>query len=378
VVETIEAALVKRTPLFMAMSWTAICLCSCQTLPNRVSESEPIATPVAEVNPEPAIEPQSEPDPQSAPGPNPELAAVVAPKLDPPRLAGIAQQAERLGATVKKVEEDRWQVSLGEHVLRLTETSRKAVLDGTVLFLSEPFKSRNGLLSLSDSDFENTLNPAMKPEGATLRSGVIVIDPGHGGSEKGTTNDSMALLEKDLNLDVSLRLQSLLEALGYRVVLTRYDDRLVPLEERTKIANRSNAGIFVSVHFNAALNQDAMGLETYVLTPPGAVSTNDESPGTDAQAWPGNAFDSQNFEFGFQTHKRLIQDLQRTDRGFKRARFKVLKGLECPGILVECGFLSHSKEVLLINTPVYRQKLAESLAKSLDGFAKSQQGEKGS
>jgi N-acetylmuramoyl-L-alanine amidase len=72
----------------------------------------------------------------------------------------------------------------------------------------------------------------------------------------------------------------------------------------------------------------------------------------------------------------LIDDLQRVDRGFKRARFKVLKGLECPGVLVECGFVSNDKEALLLNTPVYRQKLADSLARSLGDFAKSREGEK--
>ena len=302
----------------------------------------------------------------------------VEPKPEPPLLGAIAKQAKLVGAVAKRVDEERWQVIRGDRVLNLTEKSRKAELDETVLFLSEPFSRRKGFFGLSDSDFENTLIPAMAPVVGSLRSGVIVIDPGHGGSEKGAVNDSLGLLEKDLNLDVSLRLQTLLEDLGYKVVLTRYDDRLVPLEERSRIANHSNAGVFVSVHFNAALNSEAMGLETYILTSIGALSTNDLNTGGDAQVWPGNAFDSLNFELGFRTHKGLIEDLQRMDRGFKRARFKVLKGLECPGILVECGFVSHSKEALLLNTPVYRQKLAESLARSLDDFAKPRRGDKSS
>lgn len=362
-VRIIGAAFSKRVRLLMAVCLGALCLYSCQTPSTIVPEPEAPAKTVVLAEPDSIIEPVAQPG-----------VSLVEPKLELPRFAGISEQAKRLGALAKQVEGDRWQVTLGEHTLTLTETSRKAELDDTVLFLSEPFNLRKGVFALSDSDFEKTLVPAMMPVKGALRSGVIVIDPGHGGAERGTRNDSMKLLEKDLNLDVSLRLQALLEALGYKVVLTRYDDRLVPLEERTKIANHSNAGVFVSVHFNAALNPDALGLETYVLTPPGAISTNDQEPGADAQVWPGNAFDALNFDLGFQTHKRLVDDLQRVDRGFKRARFKVLKGLECPGILVECGFLSHSKEVLLLNTPVYRQKLAESLAKSLDAFTRSRRG----
>jgi len=87
--------------------------------------------------------------------------------------------------------------------------------------------------------------------------------------------------------------------------------------------------------------------------------------------YAGNDFDPLNFELGYQIQSRLIDDLQREDRGIKRARFKVLTELECPGILVECGFLSHGKEARLVNTPVYRQKLAESLSHSLTSILMS-------
>ena len=356
----------KRTRLPVVASWFVF-LTSCQTPSGPSVDSEGSGELGTVVKSEPVSE--SVPVVKLKP-----TEPLVKPK--PPWLAGIARQAKRVGAVAKRIDDDHWQVTRGERVLTLTDGSRKAELDGAVLFLNEAFSRRTGILALSDSDFESTLAPAMMPVAGTLRSNVIVIDPGHGGSEKGTTNDSLGLLEKDLNLDVSMRLQSLLEDQGYKVVLTRYDDRLVPLEERSKIANHSNAGLFVSVHFNAALNPDAMGLESYILTSPGAVSTNDRKAGDDAQSWPGNAFDSLNFELGFRIHKQLIDDLQRVDRGFKRARFKVLKGLECPGVLVECGFVSNDKEALLLNTPVYRQKLADSLARSLGDFAKSREGEK--
>ncbi len=242
-------------------------------------------------------------------------------------------------------------------------------MNGITLFLSEPFKRRLGGYALSDSDFETILVPAMTSVIGALRSKTIVIDPGHGGSENGARNDGLNLLEKDLNLEVSNRLRELLEKDGYKVVLTRYDDRLVPLEERSRIANRANAGLFISIHFNAALNGEAVGLETYMLTPAGAISTGDEEAGEGSHAWPGNSFDQLNFKIGATMQRRIVEDLQRVDRGFKRARFKVLKDLECPGVLVECGFLSNDKEALLVNTPVYRQKLAEALAQVLVEFS---------
>ena len=315
-------------------------------------------------------EPKPQPEPEPEPEPKP-VVPVEAEKPSAPLIAGIVRQAERVEAVAERLEEDVWIVRNSEgKELRLLESSRRAELDGIVLFLNEPFKRRLGGFALSDSDFQSLLVPAMLPIDGRLKSKTIVIDPGHGGAERGARNDALGLEEKNLNLDVSNRLKDALEALGYKVVLTRYDDRVVPLEERSRIANRSDAALFVSIHFNAALNKEAMGLETYVLTPPGAASTGDEEPGEDARAWPSNSYDDLNFALGFEIQKGLIEDMQRVDRGFKRARFKALKGLDCPGALVECGFLSHDKEVLLVNTPVYRQKLAESLAASIDGFAR--------
>lgn len=339
-------------------------VCSCQTTqaPDTVETREP---PIALVTgPEPVSTPESLHEPKPVASTEPE-------KLEAPLIAGIARQAELVEAKAERLDDKHWIVrnKLGRELI-LEESSRRAALDGVTLFLNEPFKRKLGGFALSDSDFESVLVASMLKAGGDLRSKTIAIDPGHGGSERGARNEDLNVSEKDLNLDVSNRLKEELEELGYKVILTRYDDRPVALEERSLIANRAKAGLFVSIHFNAATNKEAMGLETYVLTPPGAASTGDDRPGEDAHSWPGNDFDGLNFELGYSIQKGLVEDLQRVDRGFKKARFKALKGLECPGALVECGFLSHSKEALLVNTPVYRQKLAESLAKSIDAFAK--------
>jgi len=347
-----------------AFGFLSLLVCSCQTTqaPDASETREPPIAPVAE--PEPVSKPEPLPEPKPVEPIEPE-------KPEAPLIAGIARQASLVEAIAERLDDKRWVVrnDLGRELI-LEESSRRATLDGITLFLNEPFKRKLGGFALSDSDFESVLVASMLKAGGDLRSKTIAIDPGHGGSESGARNEDLDVSEKDLNLDVSNRLKEELEELGYKVILTRYDDRPVSLEGRSLIANRAKAGLFVSIHFNAAANKEAMGLETYVLTPPGAASTGDDRPGDDSHAWPGNDFDRLNFELGFAIQKGLVEDLQRVDRGFKKARFKALKALECPGALVECGFLSHSKESLLVNTPVYRQKLAESLARSIDAFAK--------
>lgn len=348
----------KLRRLLMVSSGLAILLSACQTPPLEVHEKE--APPaLSELGPEPSRIEVYIPEPGPAPSEPEPL------QEPPPKPTGIVWQAEQIGATVEKAGEIDWLVVKGDRRLQLTERSRKANLNGTVIYLNDAFFEKDGTYALSESDFEYILKPALNPVEIVLKSKIVAIDPGHGGAEPGSENQSLGLLEKDLNLDVSMRLKDLLEEKGYKVVLTRYNDRLVPLEDRSKIANRANAGIFVSIHFNASINDEASGIETYVLTPPGSSSSNGESLDSDVSSLPGNYFDRVHFELGYQIQSRLVADLQRVDRGLKKARFMVLKDLECPGLLVEGGFLSHSREALLVNTPVYRQKLAESLSESL-------------
>ncbi len=285
----------------------------------------------------------------------------------------IAQQAERYGAELIHREGSKeWQLRKGNRLLTLTESSRSAIVDGVGVFLDRPFGQFKGRWLLSESD-ESLLLESLFGEvpAEARRVRTIVLDPGHGGAEEGTKNESLGLMEKTLNLDVCERLKTHLEALGYRVALTRYDDRLVSLEDRPKLAGSVGADLFVSVHFNAAINKEARGLETYMLTPAGQPSTSSSIAGDDAVPYPGNGFDRNNFELAFRIQKAMVGALQRDDRGVRKGRFAVLRSLECPGVLVECGFLSNVEEAQLVGTPVYREKLARTLSDAIDAYARS-------
>ncbi|MDQ8202018.1 N-acetylmuramoyl-L-alanine amidase [Pelagicoccus sp. SDUM812003] len=287
-------------------------------------------------------------------------------------LNSLKRQVSHFGAQVTEPtgNDDLWKVSVGARELVLKEKSRMAWIDGTKVFLDAPFSRRMGQWLLGASDEAIVLPSALADEGGEPREiKTIVIDPGHGGSEPGTRNATLGLLEKDLNLDVSLRLQAHLEEAGFKAVLTRYEDRLVTLEERSEIANGVKADLFVSVHFNAAPNKQANGVETYLLTPQGQPSTGDGKAGDDAVAYPGNEYDLESFELGLRVQINLLERLKREDRGVKKGRFVVLRGLKCPGILVECGFLSHKDEALLISTAGYRERVALSLADAIKSFA---------
>jgi N-acetylmuramoyl-L-alanine amidase len=207
---------------------------------------------------------------------------------------------------------------------------------------------------------------------------LIVIDPGHGGTAPGKQNLKLKIDEKDMTLDVALRLRKLLEMRGYKVVLTRSTDTrfsnspTVDLPMRAEVANKAGADLFISLHFNAVDRdpQRVSGVETYVLTPQFQVSTQPEQDREMVKIYyPGNRQDTANALLGYNLHRQLVRDLKASDRGYKRFRLAVLRTLACPGVLVEAAYLSNDAEARRIATPEFRQQIAEAVADGVDSYA---------
>ena len=256
--------------------------------------------------------------------------------------------------------------------LELVADSREMELDGLRVFLGEPAVLYRGALFVSRVDRDRFLLPILKPSsgrGTVPQLRTIVIDPGHGGKDDGTVNAKLKLREKAVALDVALRLEKLLTAAGYRVVLTRRRDTFVPLPLRPAHAKKARADLFLSIHFNAIDNKTVAGSETYILTPQYQRSTGSDKRSPDDKVMlPGNATDNWNAILGFRMHGTLVRSLRAFDRGLKRARFAVLRDLECPGVLIEGGYLSNETEARKIATPEWRQKLAQSIADGVTGY----------
>lgn len=244
------------------------------------------------------------------------------------------------------------------------KNDKRVYLNKIPIYLGFPTLVSRERLYLSKADHQHVLQSILTPQLFSDSPGLdrIVIDPGHGGADSGALNDTYGLDEKTLNLDVAERLERLLRDAGYDVVLTRDSDVFVPLERRARIANYEKADLFVSIHFNAAGNTQASGIETFILTPQYQASSKYAKPmQRDNLRYTGNDSDPWNALVGYHVQKALIQGVGAEDRGLKRARFLVLKHLECPGLLIELGFLSHAPSAQRIRTAGYRQSLAESL-----------------
>jgi N-acetylmuramoyl-L-alanine amidase len=216
----------------------------------------------------------------------------------------------------------------------------------------------------------------------------IVIDPGHGGHDPGAKGQSIT--EADLVLDIALRLEKLLQKVsGTDVILTRRTDDFVPLQERTAIANREGADLFLSIHANASANPSAHGIETYFLnfasnmTAASVAARENAASGQAMAALPdflraialNNKLDESR-DFATAVQGAMVNRLRKSnkavkDLGVKQAPFVVLIGAAMPSVLAEISFVTNTAEARLLRGSAYRQRIAEALAEAVREYQMS-------
>ena len=221
---------------------------------------------------------------------------------------------------------------------------------------------------------------------------IIVIDPGHGGVETGAIGPT-GLQEKDIALDLARRLRQILQNdPKLSVVLTRDEDRLVGLDERTAIANHNQATLFLSIHLNASPRPKAQGAETYFLSTKAtddaartlAALENDASGVSDDSVYTveGERRDLDLVLWDLAQNQYLaessvlaenmqihLNELTGTrDRGVRQAPFRVLMGATMPSILVEVGFISNPDEESKLRGEAYRSRVAQAMAEAVNDF----------
>jgi len=222
-----------------------------------------------------------------------------------------------------------------------------------------------------------------------LKLGKVVIDAGHGGHDQGTAGPT-GLLEKDLVLDVALRLGALLEQrMGSQVVYTRSTDVFVALEERTAMANAAKADLFLSIHANSSPLRNISGAETYYLNFTSSkvdleVAARENASSTKSIHELRELIQKIALKEKLDESREFAARLQGTlagtwmkandsarNRGTKKAPFVVLIGASMPSVLAEVGFLSNPRDEGLMKKADYRQKLAEALCRGIEQYAES-------
>jgi N-acetylmuramoyl-L-alanine amidase len=254
-------------------------------------------------------------------------------------------------------------------IMRATLGSQDLLINNIKFVLNDPVLELNGKACFSRLDLCKLIDPVLRPSYINTSSGfdTVVIDPGHGGHDSGARG--IYGYEKDFALKLAFNLKSQLESQGIRVVMTRTTDTFISLGGRVQFANKIPNSIYVSLHFNSGPSTGT-GIETFALTPQGASSVYG-SRTVDAYSFNGNQRDSENIALATAIHASVVNHFKLVDRGVKRARWYVLKGLERPGVLFEGGFVTSPNDGRLIAAENFRQEMAATLCQAIMNYKRA-------
>jgi N-acetylmuramoyl-L-alanine amidase len=335
---------------------------------------------------------------------------------NPPQLLIDLFGNSQAAAPVRTAKANKTQQVVAENSNESAAAYPKSAIDnsiaGTAAATSSPVATRNTLPSATNAKSKSVKNtstnarpdlirPASAPQPTRdgqstltralgLKIGRIVIDAGHGGHDTGTIGPT-GLMEKDLCLDVALRLGKIIEQKlpGADVVYTRSDDTFVPLEERTNIANQAKADLFISIHANSSKDHAARGIETYYLNLKGSAEAMEVAARENASSSEGvhelqdmvmkiakTEKIDESKELAEDVQDSLSKRIQKTNkpvknRGVRKAPFVVLIGADMPSILTEISFLSNPADEQLLKKPENRQKVAEGLYQGVASYLES-------
>jgi N-acetylmuramoyl-L-alanine amidase len=234
-------------------------------------------------------------------------------------------------------------------VLIFTHADARYFVNGRPIGAVGAVKKAGGTVYVSDllipqirAHLRATVPQPPAPRPATPRArGLVVIDAGHGGNDPGTIS-AAGLHEKDINLQVALRVAALLGRNGVGVVLTRQDDRYIELEERANIANRRSTDLFVSIHSDSNPDRSRQGFTLFVAR--------SASPQARQAA---DSIEQAMAATGCESH------------GIREADYKVLVNTDCPAVLVELGHLSNTQDVARLRDPAWQNRFAQAIASGI-------------
>lgn len=291
----------------------------------------------------------------------------------------------------------QWNVDSVTHAINLRVSGREAtamvgssvvIVEGDKVFLTDAVRREGGAV-IVPSDFFGKVIQRMTGAGFAVRPGYhIVVDAGHGGKDPGAISRN-GTYEKDIVIDIARRLRTALQERGFKVTMTRDRDEFISLEERTAIATRAKADLFVSVHANSSPSRSVDGLEVFSLRDLESIEKKDIQRLRNQRTM----FRNLSMQNGEASLEMIVADMlynyklneshllasyvnkatslaaATATRGVKRAGFHVLRNTLVPAVLVEVGYLTNPQEESQLRQPEYRQKLADGIAAGLAGFA---------
>jgi N-acetylmuramoyl-L-alanine amidase len=373
--------------------------------------------PAKEAAAKPSAKPIEKAAAKSAPGPSTDSSAVQAQAQSAPAPSPSADATAETEPAQRKISNNQDKNSQKTAAAASTKTvtaqdgdngsatlsAAAAPADTEILPLPTrlPLSKKSSRATKSAHDQAEEMGPPPTPEltrdgqhsltrALGLKIGRIVIDAGHGGHDTGTIGPT-GLMEKDLCLDVSLRLGKIIQQRlpSADVVFTRNDDTFIPLERRTEIANEAKADLFISVHANSSQDHKARGIETYYLNFTGSSDAMEVASRENALSANG-VHDLQDIVAKIARSEKIeesrdlatmvqdslskhMENLNRGDRnrGVRKAPFVVLIGADMPSVLAEISFLSNPSDEKWLKNPDNRQRVADGLYRGIETYLQS-------
>lgn len=265
--------------------------------------------------------------------------------------------------------------------INLYEDSKVAQIDSIEVYLyKEPKENDKKKLIPHFIDQTKTIDILFNAHSTpiiTNRPIRVFIDPGHGGVDPGAVAKDKKTYEKTITLDIAQRLKTYLDGAGFVTKLSRTENQTtLSLENRSIMANNWGADIFISIHVNSTTSSKPNGYETYILANVGQLSTSMNKSSMTKSDWDfinatylGNKNDKNNLLLGYAIHRRTSKTSRIKDRGLRRARYNVLRGVTMPAALVECGYISSPQDLKLLKTADYRERCARGIYQGICDYA---------
>jgi len=261
-----------------------------------------------------------------------------------------------------------WHITGNRGTMVLKNNSACALFNGVRVWLFYVVQASPSSIKVSEADLEHVIKPLFQA-GAPRRVRVVVIDPGHGGRDRGYSCRNIS--EKSVTLTLANQLRSQLKSKGYTVVLTRNSDTGVSLSDRAAKANAVKGDLFVSLHCNATEVSpgSAKGVEVYCLTPVNGRSTNSGRPGSSSAVMDLQQI-KESVRLAFLVQSNVVNQVGMQDRGVRFGNFEVLRLVRMPGILIETGFLSNPSERERLLDPSYQARLVMAICDAIHEYAR--------
>lgn len=244
-------------------------------------------------------------------------------------------------------------------------TYRDGTVNGVQVYFLYPMLLKNNEPYISEVDFLTCVDPLLRYKTPVkLGMKTIMVDAGHGGSDPGAINGSHK--EKVYTLQIAKRLQTQLEKLGFRVIMTRTGDTYPTLQERAALCKKYKPDLYISIHCNSSTSKTPAGIETYRAVPVGGTETKGSKVKTEKQS--ANEFDANSSRLAYEVQKGMLAATGGTDRGTRHQAIYVIGNASCPAVLVEVGYLSNDAEVKKIASPDYQNKIVSGILAGLAGY----------